>query len=99
MKSIITSGAKALPFSHGDIFLNQFLRIKLASEMLADGQAQSGTKALRAQLEQGESIEIGGNLLCPDMVEMKNRDVSCCSYKPLNLKIAVTWTLGANLFA
>jgi hypothetical protein len=69
MKSIITSGAKALPFSHGDIFLNQFLRIKLASEMLADGQAQSGTKALRAQLEQGESIEIGGNLLCPAMAK------------------------------
>jgi exosortase A-associated hydrolase 2 len=55
------------PVTSGDVFLNQFLRIKLASEMLAEGQAQSGTKTLRAQLQQGEGIEVGGNMLSPDM--------------------------------
>lgn len=51
------------PVASGDLFLNQFLRIKLASEMLADGQAQSGTKTLRAQLEAGQSVEVGGYML------------------------------------
>lgn len=55
------------PVTNGDQFLNQFIRIKLASEMLADGQAQSGTKALRAQLQRGEGVEVGGNMLSPDM--------------------------------
>lgn len=55
------------PVNNGDMFLNQFLRIKLASEMLAEGQAQSGTKALRAQLEKGEGIEVGGNMLSSAM--------------------------------
>ena len=55
------------PVVNGDMFLNQFLRIKLASEMLADGQAQSGTKTLRAQLAAGDSVEVGGNRLAPDM--------------------------------
>jgi len=57
------------PVTSGDQFLNQFLRIKLASEMLADGQAQSGTKSLRAQLEKGEGVEVGGNMLAPAMAK------------------------------
>jgi len=51
------------PVANGEQYLNQFLRIKLASEMLSGTQAQSGTKELRAQLEAGEAIEIGGYLL------------------------------------
>jgi exosortase A-associated hydrolase 2 len=55
------------PVSDGSLFLNQFLRIKLASEMLSDGQSKSGTKALLAQLESGEGVEVGGNMLSPAM--------------------------------
>ncbi|MEW5770615.1 MAG: hydrolase 2, exosortase A system-associated [Pseudomonadota bacterium] len=55
------------PVASGDLFLNQFLRIKLASEMLTGGQAQSGTKQLRAQLEQGQAVEVGGYMLSPAM--------------------------------
>lgn len=51
------------PVVNGEQYLNQFLRIKLASEMLSGSQAQSGTKDLRAKLEAGESIEVGGYLL------------------------------------
>jgi len=51
------------PVANGEQFLNQFLRIKLASEMLSGTQAQSGTKELRARLESGEAIEVGGYLL------------------------------------
>ncbi len=55
------------PVVSGELFLTQFLRIKLASEMLSAGQAQSGTKALRAQLEAGAAIEVGGYMLAPAM--------------------------------
>lgn len=55
------------PVVAGEVFLNQFLRIRLAGEMLADGQARSGTKALRARLDAGEAVEVGGYMLCPDM--------------------------------
>lgn len=51
------------PVVNGDQYLNQFLRIKLASEMLSGNQAQSGTKDLRAKLETGEGIEVGGYML------------------------------------
>jgi exosortase A-associated hydrolase 2 len=55
------------PIINGELFLNQFLRIKLASEMLSDGQAQSSTKALYAQLKAGEEVEVGGYSLAPEM--------------------------------
>lgn len=55
------------PVSDGSLFLNQFLRIKLASEMLAEGQSKSGTKDLLAQLASGQGVEVGGNMLSPAM--------------------------------
>lgn len=55
------------PVLNGEQFLTQFLRIKLASEMLGKSQAQIGTKEMRAQLEAGESIEVGGNRLSSAM--------------------------------
>jgi len=55
------------PVISGDQYLNQFLRIKLAGEMLSGGQAQSGTRDLRAKLEAGQSFEVGGYLLCDEM--------------------------------
>ena len=55
------------PVARGEQFLNQFLRIKLASEMLSIGQAQSGTKELLSRLNVGENIEVGGNLLGASM--------------------------------
>ena len=35
------------PIINGELFLNQCLRIKLASEMLSEGQARTGTRQLR----------------------------------------------------
>ena len=55
------------PVTDGSLFLNQFLRIKLASEMLSDGHAKTGTKDLLAQLESGQGVEVGGNMLSPAM--------------------------------
>jgi exosortase A-associated hydrolase 2 len=53
------------PVANGEMFLNQFLRIRLAAEMLTDGKAQTGVQALRERLAAGEPVEVGGNLLGP----------------------------------
>lgn len=55
------------PVADGSVFLNQFLRIRLASEMLSDGQAKNGTRRLLADLDAGVAVEVGGYLLSPDM--------------------------------
>ncbi|MCX7193031.1 MAG: hydrolase 2, exosortase A system-associated [Proteobacteria bacterium] len=51
------------PVVNGELYLNQFLRIKTAGEMLNNSQSPGGTKALRARLDAGESIEVGGYML------------------------------------
>lgn len=53
------------PVQNGSQFLTQFLRIRLASEMLASGSAQNGVEALRAQLTAGSVVEVGGYGLAP----------------------------------
>lgn len=55
------------PMVSGEQFLSQFLRIKLASEMLRQGQSHQGTADLIAKLAAGVSIEVGGYMLGPDM--------------------------------
>lgn len=55
------------PVTNGETFLNQFLRIKVASEMLAPTQEKSGTKELLNLLESGQSVEIGGYMLAPEL--------------------------------
>jgi exosortase A-associated hydrolase 2 len=55
------------PVINGELFLQQFLRIKLANEMLSAGQSHSGTAGLIAKLQAGVAIEVGGYLLAPEM--------------------------------
>lgn len=57
------------PVTNGELFLSQFLRIKLASEMLSAGSAQTGTKQLREQLKRGEPVEVGGYQIAPPLAE------------------------------
>jgi exosortase A-associated hydrolase 2 len=65
------------PVTDGNFFLNQFLRIKLASEMLSEGQSKSGTKELLTQLKAGAGVEVGGYLLKPEMAgELGNKQLS-----------------------
>jgi len=47
------------PPASGKLLLQQFLRLKVASEMLG-GQAKGVTESLRQQLAAGEAVEIGG---------------------------------------
>ncbi len=54
------------PVANGKTFLTQFLRLRVAGEMMA-GRA-IGTEAMRSQLQNGETLEIGG---------YENRSRSC----------------------
>lgn len=57
------------PVLSGAQHLNQFLRLRVAGEMLQDGAATGGTtggtSALRARLQAGDILEIGGYELHP----------------------------------
>ena len=84
------------PVNDGSLFLNQFLRIKLASEMLSGGQSKSGTKALLTQLEAGEGVEVGGNLLAPEMA----RELGSLKLAAMIPPCPVTWLeVGAEASA
>lgn len=54
------------PVINGEAFMTQFLRMRLAGEMLGNGAEKSGgTQELRAKMAAGESLEIGGYELAP----------------------------------
>jgi len=54
------------PVLNGATYLTQFLRLRMASALLADSaSAHSGTGALRDALRAGETLEIGGYDLAP----------------------------------
>lgn len=75
------------PVHDGSLFLNQFLRIKLASEMLSEGQSKSGTKDLLAQLAAGEGVEVGGNMLSPEMA----RELGSLKLAAMTPTCPITW--------
>ena len=52
------------PAAAGKVLLQQFLRLKMAAEML-DGKAAGVTNALRAQLQAGEAVDIAGYTIGP----------------------------------
>jgi len=53
------------PIASGEQMLNQFLRLRFAAEMM-QGQ-QASTKQLRAQIDAGQSLEIAGYELHPEL--------------------------------
>jgi exosortase A-associated hydrolase 2 len=58
------------PVQSGATFLTQFLRLRIANEMLADGNEKSGgTQALRESLRAGTVLEVAGYDLSPALAE------------------------------
>lgn len=53
------------PVTNGENFLNQFLRIRVASEMFSSQQKKTGITELRGLLAAGEAVEIAGYMLPP----------------------------------
>lgn len=56
------------PVVAGDAMITQFLRTDVVAQMLAQADARSSTDALRKQLQAGETIEVAGYALAPDLV-------------------------------
>jgi exosortase A-associated hydrolase 2 len=55
------------PVVSGAQFMTQFLRLRLTREMLTGGAASKGTEQLRAQLVAGETLDIAGYELAPEL--------------------------------
>jgi exosortase A-associated hydrolase 2 len=55
------------PVTSGAQLLKQFLRLRLASEMLSGAEPGNATEQLRAQLAAGRPLEIAGYELAPDL--------------------------------
>lgn len=58
------------PVISGESFLNQFFRLRLVNKMLSDAPGSEkvpGTKTMRDQLANGETLEIAGYELAPDL--------------------------------
>lgn len=53
------------PVISGQAFLTQFLRLRIANEMLSDGKTQTSTQELRNSLAAGAPLEIAGYELSP----------------------------------
>lgn len=54
------------PPANGNLLLQQFLRLKLAGDMM-NGGAKGGMEALREQLNNGQAVEIAGYALAPGL--------------------------------
>lgn len=55
------------PVTSGASFLTQFLRLQVASMMIAEGAAPANTRELREQMERGNVLEIAGYELAPEL--------------------------------
>jgi exosortase A-associated hydrolase 2 len=56
------------PVAQGETFLNQFLRIRIAAALIEDGPGDKETvKVLRERLLVGETLEVAGYPLTPEM--------------------------------
>jgi exosortase A-associated hydrolase 2 len=56
------------PVLAGDALVTQFLRTDVVARMLTQADSRSTTDALRARLRNGESIEVAGYTLAPELV-------------------------------
>lgn len=69
------------PVVSGEQYLTQFLRLKLAGDMLAEGGAGNSTSQMWTQLEAGESLEIAGYGLSPGLaLPLRQRKLSLYAY-------------------
>ena len=61
------------PVVNGEQFLTQFLRLRVAGEMIAAGTAKSGTQQLREELNAGGRLEIAGYDIASELAQAIDR--------------------------
>jgi len=57
------------PIVNGEIFITQFLRLRVAAAMMDSNAPQEKTSELKQQLLAGQAIEVAGYILNPDLVK------------------------------
>lgn len=57
------------PVASGEAFLTQFLRLRVANQMLSEGRAKTGIQDLRAALAAGRPVEVAGYELSPALAK------------------------------
>ncbi|MFC4929409.1 hydrolase 2, exosortase A system-associated [Massilia sp. GCM10023247] len=75
------------PVTNGSGYLNGFLRLRLAGELLAGGSDSGGTEALRETLAGGESLEIAGYTLNPQLAA----GIDAADARALGPRCAISW--------
>ena len=55
------------PPTDGSTYLTQFLRLRLAADMLVAGEAQQSVQDLKSALSRGETLEVAGYTLSPTL--------------------------------
>ena len=75
------------PVTNGSGYLNGFLRLRLAGELLAGGSDSGGTDALREALASGESLEIAGYTLNPQLAA----GIDAADARALGPRCAISW--------
>ncbi len=55
------------PVIDGKVFLNQFMRLRLAASMMSGDKNKETSKGLKASLDRGETLEIAGYAITPSM--------------------------------
>jgi exosortase A-associated hydrolase 2 len=80
------------PVTNGSGYLNGFLRLRLAGELLAGGSDSGGTEALREALAAGESIEIAGYSLNPQLAA----GLDAADARALGPRCPITWLEVTN---
>lgn len=68
-KAKLTSVQYWQPVFNGTLFINQFLRLRLAADMMSDGGEKLTTKDLLGKIKQGEAVEVAGYQLVNAVVE------------------------------
>jgi exosortase A-associated hydrolase 2 len=61
------------PLVSGESFLTQFLRLRVASEMMYAGTSKTGTQQLRGELARGRVVEVAGYGLAPELAQAIDR--------------------------
>lgn len=56
------------PVINGDVFITQFLRLRVAAAMMDNNAPREKTSDLKQQLQKGQAIEVAGYLLNPDLI-------------------------------
>jgi len=77
------------PVLNGELFIMQFLRLRIAAAMMNKNKTQEKTSELKQQLLNGQSVEVAGYFLNPElvipMISVQAKSININSVKQINI--------------